>query len=80
MLLEYSARWIGRTVPVLLESVSSPESSDGAGWVFSGLSPSFLRVTGGGESGADPEFSAGDEVLVRITGSRDDSLKGRLIQ
>lgn len=81
LLAGYSAHWIGRDVPVLVESVSSFESSVGVERVFSGLSPSFLRVTGRVEKYRDdPVFAEGDEVVVSITGLCEDSLKGRLIE
>jgi len=81
LLTGYSVRWIGRDVPVLVESVSSFKSSLGVERVFNGLSPSFLRVTGRFEKyGDDPVFSVGDEVVVSITGLSDDSLKGRLFE
>ncbi len=76
----YCARWIGRNVPVLVESVSFSEREGGSLCSFQGLSPSFLRVTGRGILHGNPDaFSPGKEVRVRITGTREDGLKGRLL-
>ena len=80
LLREYGARWIGREVSVLVESISLNERSIGDGREFHGLSPSFLRVTGREGHGAVHALAEGDQVVVRITGSHDDALKGCLVE
>ncbi len=63
LLEDYQRRWIGRTVPVLVEGAK--------GNSLSGLSPEYLRVSWRGDA------LSGEERPVTISGIGADSLKGR---
>ena len=65
LLEEYQRRWIGRTVPVLME--------EGKGSCLSGLTPEYLRVSCRGKA------LPGEERPVAISGIGTDCLKGRIV-